>query len=105
MTSSCTELTGEAAGTTSRLLVVAASVITLLIAGISRMQKIAILATLVVLGLSVFYVAPYFVPYVSQRLETFRNPMENENAASFQITQSMGAIIDGGTAGRGYLRS
>ncbi|MCB1186265.1 FtsW/RodA/SpoVE family cell cycle protein [bacterium] len=103
---------GAAAGFTviqpdlgSTAIIVAASVITLFIAGISRMQKIAILATLVVLGLSVFYVAPYFVPYVSQRLETFRNPMENENAASFQITQSMGAIIDGGTAGRGYLRS
>jgi cell division protein FtsW len=90
-------------GSTS--IIVAASVITLVIAGISRLQLAIVLGCLVMLGLSVFYVAPHFVPYVSQRLETYRNPMANENAASFQITQAIGAIIDGGLTGKGYLNS
>lgn len=89
----------------STAIIVAASVITLVIAGISRAQLALVLGSLVLLGLSVFYVAPHFVPYVSQRLETYRNPMANENAASFQITQAIGAIIEGGLTGKGYLNS
>ncbi|MCB1218394.1 FtsW/RodA/SpoVE family cell cycle protein [bacterium] len=89
----------------STAIIVAASAITLVIAGIQRTQLLILAGSLVLLGLSIFYVAPHFVPYVSQRLETFRNPMENDDAAAFQITQSMGAIIDGGMTGRGYLRS
>ena len=89
----------------STAIIVAASMVTLSIAGISRTQFAVMIGSLVLLGLSVFYVAPHFVPYVSQRLETYRNPMSNENAASFQITQAIGAIIDGGITGKGYLNS
>ncbi len=89
----------------STVIIVAASAITLVIAGISRIQFVVLVGSLVMLGLGIFYVAPHFVPYVGQRLETFRNPMENDDDAAFQITQSIGAIIDGGTTGRGFLRS
>lgn len=89
----------------STVIIVAAGIITLLLAGISKRQMIGIAVAVVAMGLSVFYVAPHFIPYVKQRIDTYHNPMENENAASFQITQAIGAVIEGGWTGQGYLNS
>jgi cell division protein FtsW len=49
-------------------------------------------------------VAPGFYSYAEKRIETWMDPLANDDDTAYQLTQSRGAIAMGGVLGRGYLR-
>lgn len=60
-----------------------------------------ILASLMI-GLVALAMLATFRPYVRDRITTFFNPSENQQAQSYQLRQSLIAIGSGGLAGRGF---
>lgn len=60
-----------------------------------------ILATIVI-GVVALAMLATFRPYVRDRIETFLNPSQNQQAQSYQLRQSLIAIGSGGFTGRGF---
>ncbi len=60
---------------------------------------------LVLLGLTAAAVSPEHYSYAAKRVSTWLNPVDSEDGAAYQITQSQGALAGGGLLGRGYLKS
>ncbi|OJI08845.1 MAG: stage V sporulation protein E [Candidatus Vogelbacteria bacterium CG10_big_fil_rev_8_21_14_0_10_49_38] len=60
---------------------------------------------LFLLGIMAIGVLAVTRPYVRERLETFFNPQEDKQGASWQINQSLIAIGSGGLVGRGFGQS
>ena len=89
-------------GTTGVILGV--SVVTCLLAGTKVRDLLVLLAILVGLGGTVMAVAPGFYNYAEERVETWLNPLANDDDTAYQLTQGRGAVAVGGFFGRGYLR-
>ncbi len=67
--------------------------------------KLSYLASLFLLGLSIFSFLIYRSPYQKARLLTFLHPWADSQGAGYQITQSLIALGSGGIFGRGLGQS
>ena len=87
------------------LLILGASVITMMLAGVNWQQLLLFLALLAILGGSAMLVDQSKYDYAMQRIHTWLNPLADDDSAGYQITQARGALAVGGVWGRGYLQS
>jgi cell division protein FtsW len=87
------------------LLIMGASFITIVIAGVDWRQLLLVFCLLAVFGGAAMLCDTDKYQYAAQRIQTWLNPMANEDSAAYQITQARGALAVGGVFGRGYLRS
>jgi cell division protein FtsW len=90
-------------GTTGVILGV--SVLTCILAGVRWRDIAALMMILLFIGGAVMAVAPEFYSYAEERVETWLNPLANDDDTAYQLTQGRGAVAVGGLFGRGYLRS
>ncbi len=94
-------------GTTG--IILGASTITFILAGIDLRQLLVWLAGVLLLVVIAVALFPGHFSYATKRIETYRTsvfrPAQNEDGAAYQITQSRGALAAGGLFGRGYLKS
>jgi cell division protein FtsW (lipid II flippase) len=89
-------------GTTGVILGV--SVVTCLLAGTKARDLLVLLAILVGLGGTVMVVAPEFYNYAEERVQTWLDPLANDDDTAYQLTQGRGAVAVGGLLGRGFLK-
>ncbi len=79
--------------------VIVAAVFSVFFASGGRWRDVAILICIGVLALGALVVAR---PYVKDRITTFLNPAQGQQAESYQLKQSLIAIGSGGLLGRGF---
>jgi cell division protein FtsW (lipid II flippase) len=90
-------------GTTG--LILGVSVVTCILAGTRARDLLVLLAILIGLAGTMLIAAPGFYNYAEKRIETWLNPLANDDDTAYQITQGRGAVVVGGLFGRGFLRS
>jgi len=83
------------------VIMVAAGGAMVLAAGV-RIQHLALLAGLAILGLAVI---AFSRPYLLDRVTTFLDPAGDPSGAGYQIKQSLIAVGSGGVVGRGFGQS
>lgn len=81
------------------LLVILASVCSVFFAAGARLRDIALLLIIAVVGAGALLM---YKPYLRDRVATFLNPTQGQQAESYQIRQSLIAIGSGGLIGRGF---
>lgn len=89
----------------SSFLLLGASVITILIAGVRFRHFVYFVLLLFILGLTAKELMPTKYAYAMERVDTWRHPLENDDSTAYQITQSRGAIAEGRIFGKGFLNS
>ena len=87
--------------TKSFILIAGTGVVMLFLAG-APVKNIFLICTLAALTLAVLVI---FTPYLKERVQTFIDPSQDTQGASYQIQQSLIAIGSGGIFGRGYGQS
>ncbi|OGG49351.1 hypothetical protein A3C18_03365 [Candidatus Kaiserbacteria bacterium RIFCSPHIGHO2_02_FULL_54_11b] len=82
--------------------IICMSVAAVFFAAGARMRDVAILACIALVSLAML---AYFKPHVQDRIFTFFNPAQNQQAEGYQITQSLIAVGSGQIFGRGFGQS
>lgn len=82
--------------------VISISLFALYVAAGARLRDIAII---VIIGVVSLGVLATFRPYVRDRINTFFNPAQGQQAEGYQIRQSLIAVGSGGLTGRGFGQS
>jgi len=90
-------------GTTAVML--ATAFVVLLLVGVPLKSLAKFGLVIVLLGAGGYFLAPAKYQYALERIYTVFHPLENVTDESYQITQSLGAVSQGGVFGRGYMHS
>ncbi|MCH7472028.1 FtsW/RodA/SpoVE family cell cycle protein [bacterium] len=86
-------------------IILGSSIITLILAGVSWRPLLGFILMIALLGGLAMTAVPNYYSYAAKRVETWLNPTANNDSAAYQITQSRGALAEGGLWGRGFLKS
>jgi cell division protein FtsW len=87
---------------TDTLVVIAASLVAMFLAGGGKWRHVAVLLFVGLIGLSLVVVTR---PYLKARVENFLNPAASSLSSGYQLQQSLIAIGSGGITGKGFGQS